>query len=76
MIHLEFVDRAVSPQTVPVVCMHCDTPTCAEVCPGRRDQANCGRRRANSPQTALRGLQQLCFGVSLRRAENEQRLSN
>ena len=33
MIHLEFVDRAVSPQTVPVVCMHCDTPTCAEVCP-------------------------------------------
>ncbi len=33
MIHLEYVDRAVSPQTVPVVCMHCDTPTCAEVCP-------------------------------------------
>ena len=33
MIHLETVDRAMSPQTVPVVCMHCDTPTCAEVCP-------------------------------------------
>lgn len=33
MIHLELVDRAASPQTVPVVCMHCDTPTCAEVCP-------------------------------------------
>lgn len=33
MIHLEFVDRAESIQTVPVVCMHCDTPTCAEVCP-------------------------------------------
>ena len=33
MIHLEYVDRAHSPQTVPVVCMHCDTPTCAEVCP-------------------------------------------
>ena len=33
MIHLEYVDRSVSPQTVPVVCMHCDTPTCAEVCP-------------------------------------------
>ncbi len=33
MIHLEFVDRAESVQTVPVVCMHCDTPTCAEVCP-------------------------------------------
>jgi Fe-S-cluster-containing dehydrogenase component len=33
MIHLEFVDRARSTQTVPVVCMHCEQPTCAEVCP-------------------------------------------
>ncbi len=33
MIHLEFLDRAHTTQTVPVVCMHCDTPTCAEVCP-------------------------------------------
>jgi len=27
------VDRQRSTQTTPVVCMHCDTPTCAEVCP-------------------------------------------
>jgi len=33
MIHLDFVDRPTTPQTAPVVCMHCDTPTCAEVCP-------------------------------------------
>ena len=33
MIHLEYVDRAQSTQTVPVVCMHCEQPTCAEVCP-------------------------------------------
>src|SRR5690554_5763283 len=33
MIHLEYVDRAHSVQTVPVVCMHCHSPTCAEVCP-------------------------------------------
>jgi Fe-S-cluster-containing dehydrogenase component len=33
MIHLEYVDRAESVQTVPVVCMHCHQPTCAEVCP-------------------------------------------
>ncbi|HXT68742.1 MAG TPA: 4Fe-4S dicluster domain-containing protein [Vicinamibacterales bacterium] len=33
MIHLEFVERAESTQTVPVVCMHCEQPTCAEVCP-------------------------------------------
>ncbi len=33
MIHLEYVDRARSTQTVPMVCMHCEQPTCAEVCP-------------------------------------------
>jgi Fe-S-cluster-containing dehydrogenase component len=33
MIHLEYVDRPRSVQTVPVVCMHCEQPTCAEVCP-------------------------------------------
>ena len=33
MIQLDYVDRAHSPQTVPVVCMHCESPTCAEVCP-------------------------------------------
>ena len=33
MIHLEIIDRHRSTQTAPVVCMHCDSPTCAEVCP-------------------------------------------
>lgn len=33
MIQLDYIDRARSPQTVPIVCMHCDSPTCAEVCP-------------------------------------------
>jgi Fe-S-cluster-containing dehydrogenase component len=33
MIHLEYVDRGHSVQTVPMVCMHCEQPTCAEVCP-------------------------------------------
>jgi Fe-S-cluster-containing dehydrogenase component len=33
MIQLDYIDRAHSTQTVPVVCMHCDSPTCAEVCP-------------------------------------------
>jgi Fe-S-cluster-containing dehydrogenase component len=33
MIQLDFADRSRTVQTLPVVCMHCDTPTCAEVCP-------------------------------------------
>jgi Fe-S-cluster-containing dehydrogenase component len=33
MIHLDYIDRNSSVQTTPVVCMHCDSPTCAEVCP-------------------------------------------
>lgn len=33
MIHLEYMDRAGSSQTVPMVCMHCENPTCAQICP-------------------------------------------
>lgn len=33
MIHLEVVDRATSTQTAPVICMHCEDPACASVCP-------------------------------------------
>lgn len=33
MIHLDTVDRAASTQTIPQVCMHCEDPTCAQVCP-------------------------------------------
>lgn len=33
MIHVDFIDRANSIATVPTVCMHCDDPTCAQVCP-------------------------------------------
>ena len=33
MIHVDFIDRANTIATVPTVCMHCDDPTCAEVCP-------------------------------------------
>jgi Fe-S-cluster-containing dehydrogenase component len=33
MMNLDWIERPLSVQTVPVVCMHCDSPTCAEVCP-------------------------------------------
>jgi len=33
MIHLVTIERAESVQTTPVICMHCDEPACAAVCP-------------------------------------------
>lgn len=33
MIHLDYIDRSRSTQTAPTICMHCDSPTCADVCP-------------------------------------------
>ncbi len=33
MIHVNYVERAVTIQTTVQVCMHCDDPVCASVCP-------------------------------------------
>jgi Fe-S-cluster-containing dehydrogenase component len=33
LIHLETIERRDSVQTAPQVCMHCDDPICAQVCP-------------------------------------------
>jgi len=33
MINLDYLDRSHTVQTIPVICMHCHSPTCAEVCP-------------------------------------------
>jgi Fe-S-cluster-containing dehydrogenase component len=33
MIHVDFIDRTRSIATTPMVCMHCENPTCAQVCP-------------------------------------------
>jgi Fe-S-cluster-containing dehydrogenase component len=33
MIHLEYINRASTVQTTPQVCMHCENPLCAQVCP-------------------------------------------
>ncbi len=33
LIHLDTIDRAATTQTAPMVCMHCEDPTCAQVCP-------------------------------------------
>ena len=33
MITVDYLDREASTATTPQVCMHCDDPTCAQVCP-------------------------------------------
>ncbi|MCC7228826.1 MAG: 4Fe-4S binding protein [Fimbriimonadaceae bacterium] len=33
MIHLEQIQRGDTVQTTPIICMHCDEPACAAVCP-------------------------------------------
>jgi Fe-S-cluster-containing dehydrogenase component len=33
MIHLDYIDRVETTATTPMVCMHCEDPTCAQVCP-------------------------------------------
>jgi len=33
MIHIDFLERSASVQSAPTVCMHCDEPACAAVCP-------------------------------------------
>jgi Fe-S-cluster-containing dehydrogenase component len=41
MIHVDYIDRRNSIATVPMVCMHCEEPTCALVCPAdaiKRDE--------------------------------------
>ena len=33
MIFVDYIDRAETTATMPTVCMHCNEPTCASVCP-------------------------------------------
>ena len=33
LITVDYLDRPNSIATAPAICMHCDDPTCAEVCP-------------------------------------------
>ena len=57
MIHLEYADRAESVQTVPVVCMHCENPACANACP-----ADAIKKTADG--VVQSALQSRCIGCS------------
>jgi Fe-S-cluster-containing dehydrogenase component len=57
MIHLEYADRAESVQTVPMVCMHCEDPACANACP-----ADAIKKTADG--IVQSSLQSRCIGCS------------
>lgn len=57
MIHLEYMQREDSTQTAPMVCMHCENPTCAEVCP-----ADAIKRTADG--VVHSSLKERCIGCS------------
>ncbi|HEV3026628.1 MAG TPA: 4Fe-4S dicluster domain-containing protein [Planctomycetota bacterium] len=57
MIHLEYADRSLSVQTVPVVCMHCEDPACASACP-----ADAIKKTADG--IVQSSLQSRCIGCS------------
>jgi Fe-S-cluster-containing dehydrogenase component len=42
LIHLERFERSVTTQSAPMVCMHCEEPTCAQVCPADAIKQNEG----------------------------------
>jgi Fe-S-cluster-containing dehydrogenase component len=57
LIHLERIDRRASTQTAPMICMHCEDPTCAEVCPADAIKQN----ESGVVQSALKPR---CIGCS------------
>ncbi len=57
LIHLEQIDPGISTQTAPMVCMHCEDPTCAKVCPADAIKQN----EAGVVQSALKPR---CIGCS------------
>ena len=75
MIQLDYVDRAHSTQTAPVVCMHCDSPTCAEVCPADAIKRTEDGIVQTAQQAAVHRLQQLCPRVPVRRAEDADQMN-
>ena len=66
LIHLETIDRATTTQTAPQVCMHCEDPTCAQVCPADAIKQTEGGVVQSAPQAPLHRLLQLRDRLPLR----------
>ena len=71
MINFDFIDRRESIATAAYVCLHCDDPTCAQVCPGGRDQERRGRHRPVLAEAALHRLLELRAGLPVRHPEDD-----
>ena len=73
MIHLEYVHRPSGVQTAPVVCMHCEDPTCARVCPAdaiKQDDAGIVHSAAKPRCVACSNCVLACpFGVPKMKVE-------
>jgi len=69
MIQVEQVDPARSPQTVPMVCMHCKNPTCANSCPAdaiKKDENGIVHSSLKPRCIACRNCELSCpFGVPI-----------
>jgi Fe-S-cluster-containing dehydrogenase component len=67
MIHVDFLDRERTTATVPTVCMHCEKPTCAEVCPAdaiKRTEDGVVQSSLKPRCVACRNCEMACpFGV-------------
>jgi Fe-S-cluster-containing dehydrogenase component len=76
MIHMDFIDRESTIATVPTVCMHCDRPTCAEVCPAdaiKRTEDGVVQSAMKSRCIACSNCVLACpFGVPKMKSELEQ----
>ena len=73
LIHLETIERRDSVQTAPQVCMHCEDPICAQVCPADAIKQTRRRRRPELAEAALHRLLELRARLPVRRAEVRRR---
>lgn len=76
MIHVDKVDPGATPQTVPMICMHCKTPTCALSCPAdaiKMDENGIVHSSLKPRCIACSNCELSCpFGVPIIRQETQQ----
>ncbi len=76
MIHVDEVAPGLTPQTVPMVCMHCKTPTCAMSCPAdaiKKDENDIVHSSLKPRCIACRNCELSCpFGIPIIREDIQQ----